>query len=129
MKIIYTNLQEIDGGITRSARQLRIDFGGSGKVGAGLPERGERDGAGRDDSLLPPRGGTSDLRRRQEKPDNAPCDAKEENGETRKHLRAGRPPALRDANSAAHLLVRRFVEAQMCSRQAIEGQGRIDILV
>jgi hypothetical protein len=29
MKIIYTNLQEIDSGITRSVRQLRLDLGHS----------------------------------------------------------------------------------------------------
>ena len=129
MKIIYTNLHEIDGSITRSVRQLRIDFGGDGKEGARLPERGGRGEAGRDDNLLPPHGGLSDPRRVPERQGDTPCEAGEKDGEGRKHLRAGTPPALRNANSAAHLLVRRFVEAQMCSGQAIDGQGRIDIFV
>jgi len=126
MKIIYTNLQEIDGNVTRSARQLRIDFGGSGKEGAGLRERGE---ARHDNSLLPARGGPPDLRRVPERQGDAPCEAKEDGGERKRDLREGTPPALRNANAAAHLLVRRFVEAQMCSGQAIDRQCRIDIFV
>jgi hypothetical protein len=34
MRIVYTNLKERDAGVTKSVRQLRVEFGGSGDVPA-----------------------------------------------------------------------------------------------
>jgi hypothetical protein len=124
MKIIYTSLQETDGAIRRSARQLRIDFDGSGRGETRLAQGGEGGRTGRDNSLLLSHAGSSDLCR-----DPAPREGREEEGERRRNLTRETSPALSDAKSVAHLLVRRFVEAQMCSRPSPEGQGRINVFV
>jgi len=123
MKITYTSLQEIDGSLKRGVRQLRVDFGPSGRGETRLAEGG---GGGRADSFLPHHAGLSD-RRRTTKPALVSCQRAEEDGKEGKNFRDEASPALRDAKSITHLLVRKFVEAQMCSIQALERRGKIDI--
>ncbi len=129
MKIIYTNLQENDAGIIRSVRQLRVDFDGSGKGEARLAHGGEGDRAGRDDSLLLSHAGSSDLRRLPKGAGHSSCEGREGDRERRKDPRGNTSPALGDATSVAHLLVRRFVEAQVRSAGSFERRSRINITV
>ncbi len=128
MKIIYTNLQENDAGVLRSVRQLRVDFDGNDSRQVHLPRCGERDGAGHDGFLLS-HAGLSDRRHNPARPDQAPCGGNEEDKALAGSLQEDASPTFRDARSVAHLLVRRFVEAQLRSAHSFEIKSRINITV
>ena len=129
MKIIYTNLQETDGAMRRSAWQLRVELDGSGNGQALLTQGGQGGRASRGGSLLSSRAGSSDLRRHPTNPTQAPPEGKRGDRGVTASPSEEAPPASVDATSIAHLLVRRFVEAQMRSGYAIERRALIDIFV
>ncbi len=129
MKIIYTNLQENDAGVLRSLRQLRVDFDGNDRGQVNLPQCGERDGAGHDDGSLLSHAGLSDRRHNPARPGHTPCGGNEEDRGKPQSLQENASPTFRDARSVAHLLVRRFVEAQLRSAHNFERRNRINITV
>jgi hypothetical protein len=129
MKIIYTNLQENNAGVLRSLRQLRVDFDGNGRREARLADGGEGGWTGRDNGLLLSHAGLSDRRHDPARPGQAPCGGNEEDKALAGSLQEDASPTFRDARSVAHLLVRRFVEAQLCSAHSFEIRNRINITV
>jgi len=129
MKIIYTSLQENDAGVLRSLRQLRVDFDGNGRGEARLAQGGKGGWTGRDDSLLLSHADPSDLRRHPTKPSQALPAGNEEDRARAGSLQEDASPFFRDARSVAHLLVRRFVEAQLRSSGNFERRSRINITV
>jgi len=127
MKIIYTSLQENDGGIERRATQLRIDFGGSASRAAYLAQGGMKQRSGYDNGSLLSRSGS---------PDGRPCPAGSEStlSEEKDGRRARNPqedPCLppKHGKSIAHILVRRFVEAERRSACDSDCRCRINITV
>jgi hypothetical protein len=129
MKIIYTSLQENDAGVLRSLRQLRVDFDGNGRGEARLAHGSKEGWTGRDDSLLLSHADPSDLRRHPTKPSHALPVGNEEDRAKAGSLQKDASPAFRDARSVAHLLVRRFVEAQLRSAGSLERRSIINITV
>lgn len=129
MKIIYTNLQENDAGVLRSVRQLRVDFDRNGRGEARLRHGGGGGWTGRDNSLLLSHADLSDLGRHPTKPTRALPAGNEEDEALTGSLQEDTSPTFRDARSVAHLLVRRFVEAQLRSAHSFEIKSRINITV
>jgi hypothetical protein len=129
MKIIYTNLQENDAGVLRSVRQLRVDFDRNGRGEARFAHGGERGWTGRDNSLLLSHADLSDLGRRPTKRSHTPSAGNEEDKALAGSLQEGASPTFRDSRAVAHLLVRRFVEAQLRSARSFEIKSRINITV
>jgi len=127
MKIIYTSLQENVGGIERRARQLRIDFGGSASREAYLAHGGMKQRSGSDNGLPLSRGGSLDGR-------HCPDRSESTLSEEKERRRAANPKEdpclpLKHGKSIAHLLVRRFVEAETRSACDLDSRCRINITV
>ena len=127
MKIIYTNLQENDGGVLRSAKQLRVDFGRNGRGEARFAYGSKGGWTGRDNSLLLSHADLSDLGRHATKRTQALPAGNEEDKALAGSRQEDASPTFKDARSVAHLLVRRFVEAQL--RSAFEIKSRTNITV
>ncbi len=130
MKITYTNLQENDSGTKRSVRQLRVDFSGSAKEQACLAEGGKKDAAGRDGRFLSFDAESSGHRNAQTGSGTTLSEETEGDGERTGGLQGDiSHQAGGDAKSVAHILVRKFVEAQLRSACIIESRGMVNITI